>query len=102
MTIRHSKNVVIAKGTIECGLWAIQRYLMEKYGTAAAERETAPLKEYVYSGRASAYFLSYLLAAKPFMIGRELHKGGSDTEAIERVKGYLMRHAGYCVSDEDS
>lgn len=49
----------------------------------------APLKHYVSTGRASTEFLHKLVNAKPFMIARELRKGGSYDEAIERVKTYL-------------
>lgn len=90
-----NSDVNICRESIECGLWSIQRYLMGKYGVAASEIETAPLNHYVYSGRASAYFLRHLLAAKPYMIARKLHEGGSDDEIIMRVKNYLANHTGY-------
>lgn len=94
MTILNS-NVIIGRESIECGLWAIQRYLMGKYGVTISEIETAPLNHYVYSGRASAYFLRHLLSAKPYMIARQLHEGGSDDEVIRRIKNYLANHTGY-------
>lgn len=75
--------------TIETGLWSIERYMMKKYGVDAASRDIAPLKWYVGTERASLAFLRLLLAAKPFMIGRILHKGGSYEDAIQRVKVYL-------------
>jgi len=73
---------------IETGLWHIHRCLL-KYGVDEANREMEPLEWYVWTGRASATFLKELFAAKPFMIARKLHAGGSTDEIIRRIKKYL-------------
>ena len=68
------------------------RILGELYrlcGVDAAHREIFPLVWYVETGRASLPFLHALIEAKPFMIARRLHAGGSDEEAIARIKTYL-------------
>lgn len=70
-------------------LWDIQEYLMDRYGSRESERDMDALRYYVYTGRASCEFLLKLVNAKPFMIGRLLHKGGSTEEAINRIKNYL-------------
>ena len=74
---------------IENCIWNIEYFLMKKYGCSAAEREVAPLKWYINTGRASVPFLINLLEAKPFVIARALHQGGSDDEIIRRVKAKL-------------
>lgn len=79
----------VSTTTIETGMWAIQRYLMKKYGASAASRDIEPLNWYINTGRASVSFISAVLDSKPFMIGRILHKGGSYDETIQRVKDYL-------------
>ena len=94
MTIKAS-TISIHPKTIECGLWAIERYLMQKYGCDAAARDMEPLKWYINTGRASVSFISRLLICKPFMIGRILHEGGSYDEMILRVKNYVANHTGY-------
>lgn len=81
--------------SIDRGLWDIQYCLMRKYGVTISEIESSPLNHYVYSGRASSDFIRHLLAAKPFMIARKLHEGGSDGDMIRRVKKYLVEHTGY-------
>ena len=84
-----STNISIGYISIETCLWHIQRYLIGKYGVDQSERDMYPLQWYVYTGRASPNFLKLLLNAKPFMIARKLHEGGSDQEIIERIKHYL-------------
>lgn len=75
--------------TIETGLWAIERYLIKHYGVDQASRDMAPLVWYVKTGRASCDYLHALLSAKPFVIARALHKGGSYEEALARVSSKL-------------
>ena len=70
-------------------LWSVRKYLMNRYGLDIACRDTHVLYWYVKTGRASVAFLHKLLAAKPYMIGRLLHQGGSDAEMIIRIKNYL-------------
>lgn len=80
---------MVNKNSIDDYIWKIQKILMEKYGTMAADREIAPLVWYIETGRASTPFLRKLIDAKPFMIARKLHMGGSDAEIIDRVKAYI-------------
>ena len=75
--------------SIETGLWQIENYLIEKYGTRQASADMAPLRWYVSTGRASVPFLRLLITAKPFMVARKLHEGGSYQEAVDRVKKFL-------------
>ena len=74
---------------IEVALWAIERSIMTKHGCIAASQDMAPLRWYVDTGRASLDFLHRLMAAKPFLIARRLHQGGSYDEVIARIKTYL-------------
>lgn len=85
----HLKPISINRVSIETGLWAIQRYLMEKYGLDQSYQDIAPLSWYIGTGRASIDFTRAVLTAKPFMIGRKLHEGGTYDEVIQRVKDYL-------------
>ena len=80
---------MVNKNSIDNCLWKIQRVLMTKYGCTAADREIAPLIWYINTGRASVPFLEKLIGAKPFMVARKLHMGGSDAEIIDRVKAYI-------------
>lgn len=79
----------ISETAIDNCLWAIHDELQKRYGWRIAYRENAPLCYYINSGRASADFLHRLLDAKPFMVARKLHQGGSDDAVIRRVKEYL-------------
>lgn len=79
----------ISRTTIDTCMWSIKRYMMQKYGCDTADREFAPLEWYIETGRASTGFLHKLLNAKPFMVARKLHEGGSDQEAIDRVAAYI-------------
>lgn len=88
MTIK-STNIHLSRTLIETGLWHIERYLMERYGCTQAAQDMAPLKWYIGTGRASVDFIKTCLTAKPFMIGRKLHQGGTYDEVIRRLKDYL-------------
>ena len=66
-------------------IWSIQRELMTRYGVAAAERMIMPLVWYIDTGRASTMFLKALASVRPFLIARDLAKGGSDEEIINRI-----------------
>lgn len=79
----------ISATTIDDTLWNIQKYLMSRYGCTESEKDMDALRYYVNTGRASNEFLRALVNAKPFMIGRLLHKGGTVDETIDRVKTYL-------------
>lgn len=86
----RSKDIHISRTLIETGLWHIERYLLQKYGSSQAAQDIAPLKWYIGTGRASVDFIrAALLIAKPFMIGRKLHQGGSYDEVIRRLTDYL-------------
>ena len=74
---------------VENGLFEIQIRLAHKYGWEQAEQELYPLSWYINTGRASADFLRLLLEAKPYMIARKLHEGGTIQEAMDRIKKYL-------------
>lgn len=74
---------------IETGLWHIHRYLLQKYGTYRAQEDMDPLYWYIGTGRASTDFIWAVLTAKPFMVARKLHQGGSYDDVIRRVKKYI-------------
>jgi len=93
MTIRPGKTVYLSRTLIESVIWNIKLYLMNRYGISQAESDLAPLAWYVGTGRASREFLLLLARAKPYMVGRRLHEGGSYDEAIARVKAYLNTKA---------
>ena len=84
-----SKYAYVSQTVIDSGLWHIYRYAMNHYGTHAADFDTAPLYWYIHTGRASGDFLLKVFNAKPFMIARKLHEGGSYDEAIARIKKYV-------------
>ena len=75
--------------TIDNGLWAIQLCLMNKYGVDTARCDMEPLKWYIGTGRAPTPFIASLLDAKPWMIARMLHKGGSYDDVLKRIKKYV-------------
>jgi len=79
----------ISRVTIETGLWAIQRYLIDKYGIDQSRIDVEPLAWYIQTGRAPLDFIRKVLTAKPFMVARKLHEGGSYDEVIRRVKDYI-------------
>lgn len=79
----------INRTSIDTCMWHIKRYMMQTYGCDVADREFAPLEWYIETGRASTDFLRKLISAKPYMVARRLHKGGSDCEAIKRVAQYI-------------
>ena len=83
---------MVNKNSIDNCIWKIQRVLMTKYGCTAADREIAPLIWYINTGRASTPFLKKLIDAKPFMIARKLHMGGSDAE-IMFCRRIIDRHS---------
>ena len=74
---------------VDNALWAIESYLMHRYGTLRAEQDVDPLKWYINTSRASNSFVRAIINAKPFMIARRLHEGGSYEDAIKRVRTYL-------------
>lgn len=80
---------MVNKNSIDDCIWKIQKVLMTKYGCTAADREIAPLIWHINTGRASTPFLKKLIDAKPFMVARKLHMGGSDAEIIDRIKAYI-------------
>lgn len=81
--------ISINRTSIETGLWAIQRYIMQHYGVDQSAQDIAPLAWYIETGRANTEFIRAVLTAKPFMIARKLHEGGTYDEVIQRVKDYL-------------
>lgn len=83
--------MTITRTTIDTCLWHIQREDMNRHGATAAERDMYPLVWYINTGRASLEFLRCLVAARPVLIARDLHKGGSTDEILDRV----FRRIGY-------
>ena len=73
------------KTQLDTLFWYIQRENMTRHGSDAAERYMMPLKWYINTGRASCDFLQCLYNARPVLIARDLAKGGSDEEAINRI-----------------
>lgn len=73
----------------ECCLWHIQRYLIERYGVDQSYHDLSPLTWYINTGRASIGFIQKLYEAKPFMIARKLHQGGSYEDVIDRICDYI-------------
>ena len=84
-------EVIVCRTSIECALWNVEKDLLWKYGTQQAKQDMAPLEWYISTGRASVDFIRHLIYAKPFMVARKLHNGGSYDEVIERVKQYIMK-----------
>ena len=82
-------EIPVNQTSIDTCLWSIQRNLIHKHGTFMAEVTIAPLMWYVNTGRASIDFLRKLMAAKPFMVARCLHRAGSYDDAIKRVKSCI-------------
>lgn len=70
---------------IEHMIYLIEWEIMRRNGCDAAARMIAPLKWYIYTGRASVEFLRLLRRARPVLVARDLAKGGSDDEMIRRV-----------------
>lgn len=74
---------------IESRLWDVQTWLARRYTVDTAEGILAPLRWYIWTGRASVPFLRAYCEAKTFVIGRILIKGGSYDEIIARLKKRL-------------
>lgn len=77
--------ITISTGTINTCLWHIQREIMQRHGVDFSDRAMSPLRHYIDTGRASALFLRCLICARPVLVARDLAKGGSDEEIINRV-----------------
>ena len=84
-----TKSPKIDRLSVDNFLWSVQRCLMLKHGTEASYAEIAPLEWYISTGRASCEFLRLLVSAKPFMLARKLHQGGTYEEALARIKKYI-------------
>lgn len=82
-------EIQVNQTSIETCIWGIYRCLMRRYGTAVAERDIAPLRWYIISGRASTPFLKLLINAKPFMLARKCHEGGPTETVVKRIKNYV-------------
>ena len=77
--------MTISATTIETMLWHIQREIMQRHGVDASYRMMSPLNWYINTGRASTGFLHKLYEARPVLVARDLAKGGSDQEILDRV-----------------
>jgi len=75
--------------TIDAFLYEIERNLMNNYGVDTASREIEPLRWYIGTGRASTPCIKKMMEAKPFMLARKLHMGGSTSEIINRILNYI-------------
>lgn len=82
-------EISVNRTSIETCLWHIERHLIDNYGTTVAAEDMAPLNWYIYSGRAPTDFIRRLMYAKPFMVARKLHMGGSHQEVVDRIKKYI-------------
>jgi len=75
----------MSRTQIDTMLWSIQHEDMQRNGCDQAERDMQPLVWYINTGRASTEFLRLLMNTSPCMVARDLHKGGSYEEVINRV-----------------
>ena len=80
---------MVSSNKIDNYLFEVEKILMNRYGVDAAQRDMSPLIWYINTGRACLEFLHLLLVARPFMVARRLHKGGSDEEIIKRIKALI-------------
>lgn len=80
----------ISSTAIENYLWAVERYLMGRYGSTQARIDIDPLKWYVVTGRAPVQFIRLMVQKKPYLVARILHKKGeSYNEIISNIKKYI-------------
>lgn len=82
-------RIDISNIAVEGRLLDIRLYLDRKYGYDETAQDIAPLSWYIGTGRASLDFLRAFMVAKPFMVARKLHLGGSYEEVIRRIKEYI-------------
>lgn len=75
--------------TIDAFLYEIERNLMNSYGVDTAKREMEPLRWYIETARASTPCIRKMMEAKPFMLARKLHQGGSTDEIVKRILKYI-------------
>lgn len=69
-------------------LWEVQKWLMNHYSISQAQDDIAPLRWYIGTDRAPLDFIRAMLTKKPYLIAKNLHKGGSYDESIARLKKY--------------
>ena len=97
----------MSRTEIDTMMWRIQREDMQRHGCDAAERDMQPLWWYINTGRASTEFLHKLMYTSPCMVARDLHKGGSYEEVINRVcrrikYAFCKRRVGHWLGQPDS
>lgn len=81
---------MVSATTIDSYLWSVRTWLWKKCGSVDdGNRAVYPLVWYIDTGRASGEFLRLLLSHKPYVVGQSLMGGGSDEEAISRVKSRI-------------
>ena len=85
LTMIGEEGNTMSRTEIDTMMWHIQRDDMQRHGCDAAERDMQPLWWYINTGRASTEFLHKLMHTSPCMVARDLHKGGSYEEVINRV-----------------
>lgn len=78
---------------IDMFLYAVEHSILKQrdrynypFSTYAA---IAPLRRHIATGRASAAWLQSLLSIRPDVIARRLLQGGSDDDAIARVRALV-------------
>lgn len=75
----------MSRTAIETMLWHIQREIMQRRGATASENLIAPLTWYISTGRAPTEFLKKLYETRPVLVARDLAKGGTYDEVINRI-----------------
>lgn len=88
----------MSKYTVSCD--GIDNYLydVEKairshsdFATVSGSFPVAPLRRYIYSGRASAGYLQRLFMIRPSTIANVLLAGGSDAEIMDKINSKVWR-----------
>ena len=78
-------QTVLSVTMIDNKLFDIKLEVAKHEGIHWADRDMSPLYWYVNTGRASAEFLHKLFSVKPYLIARDILKGGTDEEIIDRI-----------------
>lgn len=88
----------MSKYTVSCD--GIDNYLYDvekairsnsNFATVSGYLPVAPLRHYIYSGRASAGYLHRLFLIRPSTIAKVLLAGGSDAEIMDKINSKVWR-----------
>lgn len=88
----------MSKYTVSCD--GIDKYLYDvekairsqsNFATVAGYFPVAPLRHYIYSGRASAGYLQRLFLIRPSIVAKILLAGGSDAEIMDKINSKVWR-----------